>query len=548
MNFLRHSMQTLLLLAASTSALCATWEETDGEYFRRGDLTAVKRILSKESYSGDLLIQAFQTAVMSGNIELVEYLGKRGWVKTCRRDKSCAPVVYAALSKSPKMVKHVLSLGFAPAREALFFASAAVNPDDASVSNNLESVRLLCDNGANPGERQEHKEGSTVRTGLTVVEELEKRITDPVMDLGSPLSSARGIAAEAQVAEFFKKGACKKGATSSTDLDDYLVLVRAMRGGTAEIKIPAVLDKLQFRPQVERYLLYEVIASGNLDLLAQLKSRGWISRCRKEAACRPVDIAGEVGANSEILQFLASEGFELDSRNTSGGTPLMYAALHAQISPVKFLCENGADFRKRVKLEVYERSIVSIVRRSYGHAWCSSVLFGTHSKTIRDEVRGRCEGEEGGLGGPQSFVAVPECEPGTTCMSIPFPPKGRENDIRNLKALAEIFQYFKNGGCKSAQVAATCTADVAPAAVLIGRHVQLRAEPSVTSTKIETLPFGTVVKLLDGPHSCESVSGRAGQWIKIRADAYPQSTDQRQPGIEGWVFDAYVDYFPSFEP
>lgn len=546
MHLLRQFVLPMFFLfVISTSAHCATWEEGDGQHFEQGDLAAVKRVLSKETYSGDLLIEAFQTSVSSGNIDLVKYLEKRGWAKVCRNDKRCDPVLWAVLSKKhPKMVSHLLSLGFAPTSASLFMAAALVTPEDEDLTSSLEAVKILCQKGANPLQKQRRTDGPTDQIGLTVLEELETRIAEPHMDLGTTLRDARGMASEVLVAEFFRKGACRKGAVTSTEFDDFLANVRAMRDGN----LPLALDTMRFKPQVERYLLYEAIASGSLYLLEHLKSRGWISRCREHPNCRPIDVAAEMGVDLKVFQFLTSEGFEIDSRNASGGTPLMYATLNARVSAVRFLCEQGADYRKQVKLEIYDRSIMSILRRAYSSAWCSAVVFGAHAKAIQDAVRERCEGEGEVLGGPQSSIFIPECAPGTTCMSVSFPPKGRENDVRELRALAEIFQYFKNGECKPTQTIPTCTSDVASKAVIIGSNVNLRAAPNMTGERIEILPFGTVVEILDSSGTCESQSGRIGRWIKTKVLAYPQLSDQRLPTADGWVFDAHVDYFPSYEP
>ena len=347
MNFLRKAFLQVFVLASLSMPISAhsdTWEEGDGKYFEEGNVAAVKKILAKESYSGDLLIQAFNTAVLSGNIDLVKYLDKRGWVKFCRSDKSCDPVLYAVISnKHTEMIDYLISRGFAPTNSALFSSSALVTPDDETVSRSFEAVKLLCEHGANPAKKSKYTEGLSVKLEPSVLELLETRIAKPYMDLGMPLRSARGKAAENQVIEFFKKGACKKGAASTPDFDDYLAIIKAMRQGTINAEFPAMLDPKNFRPQVKTYLLYEAIASGNLELLVQLKSRGWISQCRKNASCRPFDIAAEVGSDRKIFQFLVSEGFKLDdSRNTSGGTPLMYATLNSRVDAVKFLCEHGA--------------------------------------------------------------------------------------------------------------------------------------------------------------------------------------------------------------
>lgn len=537
-------LQALLIFVLAASAHGATWEETDGRYFEEGNLGAVKRLLSKETYTGDRLIDAFRMAAWSGNVDLVKYLEQRGWGNVCRKQKSCDPVNYAVLSgKHPKMVAHLLSRGFRPTRSALFSASAQVAPDDEHFFGSLESVKLLCENGANPEEKSKYMEGSAIRVGPTVLEELEERISETHMDLGTPLRDARGVAAEVKVAEFFKKGACKKGAAASTEFDDFLAVVQAMRHGAVVAESLDVLDEKHLSHQLERYLLYEAIASGNVDLLDELKNRNWISRCRNNLACRPIDVAAEVGADLKIFQLLVSEGFEIDGHNASGGTPLMYATLNAQVDAVRFLCEHGADYRKRVKLEIHERSLISIVRRSYSSAWCSAV-FGGAASAFRDDVRLRCGVDDEGFAGPQSWISIPECVPGAECLSVSFPPRGSEKHVRQLKALADIFHYFKDGYCQPT----ACPSGVTAQAALIGGNVHLRAGPSMHSEKVDTLPFGTVVNVLDRSRMCESASSRKGRWIKIKVHEYSPYLDQREPKAEGWVFDAYVDYFPTLNP
>lgn len=534
----------LLLLVAP--AYGASWEQTDGQYFEKGDLPAVKRLLSNEQYSGDLLLDAFQMAALSGNVDLVRYLEQRGWGKACRKSRGCDPVHYALLSrKHPKMVGYLLSRGFPPTREALLSASFQVTPDLETVSGGMEAVKLLCEYGADPSARRHGESNSATQTSLTALEELEQRIAGSHM---TTLQAARGVAAEVEVAEFFKRGMCKKGAKASKDFDVFLGIIRLIARQTVDEKLLAVFEEKKFKSQVETYLLYEALATSNHELLGRLKNRGWISRCRQSATCHPFDVAAEAGSDPAILMFLVTEGFDLDNRNASGGTPLMYATLNARVDAVKFLCEHGADYRKRVKLEVYDRSIISIVRRAYSDEWCSSVISGKYPESTKEKARERCEGE-GGVLGVQTWVSIPECVPGAACMGVAFPPQSGDSDVMKLKALAEIFHQFKDGRCRSAQHGLQCTSEVAAKAVAIGNTVNLRATPSISGEMIEALPFGTVMEVLDSSGSCESVSDRAGRWIKVKVtDAYSSELGLSSTLNQGWIFDAYVDYFPSFEP
>jgi len=85
MKFLIKPLSCLALLLVSLTAHCATWEEADGQFFINGDLKAVKRILSKEKYSGDQLALAFNFASASGNVALTQYLESLGWIKACEK-------------------------------------------------------------------------------------------------------------------------------------------------------------------------------------------------------------------------------------------------------------------------------------------------------------------------------------------------------------------------------------------------------------------------------------------------------------------------------
>ena len=47
--------------------------------------------------------------------------------------------------------------------------------------------------------------------------------------------------------------------------------------------------------------------------------------------------------NSEIIELLLSQGFEVDSRDEEGTTPLMYVALSGYEGAFQMLIQNGAD-------------------------------------------------------------------------------------------------------------------------------------------------------------------------------------------------------------
>ncbi len=533
-------MTALWTFCASVSG--ATWEETDGKYFEEGDLAAVKRILAaeSESYSGALLTEAFHAAVRSGNIDLVKYLEKRGWIRACRKDKECDPILSAVFSQNLKMLEFMLSRGFPPTRMALSVASVQAEP----WSIDFEAVKLLCEKGANPAETlvlQREEKGSLVEASrTTVLQDLEARIAqeDSTGIMNSPLRHMRGTAANIQVAAFFRKGKCKTGAMASTELDDYLREVRAFQDGRLdEVKeSQPERNAARYDPRVETYLLYEAIASKNIDLLRYLRDSGWLEHCRRRSYCRPIDAAAEAGVSPETLELLLSEGFEPDTYNASQGTPLLYAAINGRVDAVKFLCRHGADFRKRIRWDIDDdRSIIHTLRLVFDMAWCASATSSKNNSMAED----RCMGVNG--------ISDPlECMPGSTCMLIPFPPKGPVEATQKLMALNEVFQYFKNGNCMPTG-GGFCVQNKAKFGTLIGDKVSLRSDPDQASGKVDVLPFGTVVHVIDNTQNCTVLAGKTGRWIKVKVKRFPWDSEREKAENEGWVFDTYVDYLSKTE-
>ncbi len=512
-------------------AWSASWEEESGKYFEEGDLDAVKRVLAEGAYSGALLIDALSLAIRSGNVDLVKYLDTRGWLKACRKDRQCDPILSAVPSKNRQMLAFMLSQGFPPTRDALFQAAAQAD---------FDAVKLLCEKGASPAGKKTWKEekSAATRTGPTVLEELERRIAEPRMNLGSPIRSASGTAAEAQIAAFFSKGLCKAGAAASPDFNVYLKEVRAFQDGNlgAVKEFQARRGDAHHDPYAETYLLYEAIASPNADLLPYLKNQGWLERCRARADCRPVDAAAEAGADSEVFALLLAEGFEADTYNTSHGTPLLYAAINGRADAVRVLCQHGADFRKIIKLEILELSIIDALRETYSGAWCAAVQNGVEKSNATAAER---------CADALNFnVPISECMPGSTCLSVPFPPKASPEATQRLMALSEVFQYFKNARCASEQ-AGQCAKNTAKFGTVIGDNVTLRSEPDQTSDKRAALPFGAVVYVTDSARNCTTVAGKTGRWIKIRVKRFALGSSQQETGSEGWVFDTYIDYMPA---
>lgn len=557
MKLLVKPLSCLALLLVSLTAHSATWEETDGQFFINGDLKAVKRILSQEKYSGDQLALALNFAATSGNIALTQYLESLGWIKACNKLRDCQPMQWASMNNpKPQMVEWLLSKGFKSDRGSLESAAVLNQPADSTVANSFAVVKIHCENGVNPLISASYLHEGKKLIEPPILERLSERLNSATQDQGYALLHARARAAEVVTTSFIKAGLCKKGAKQSTWFDDYLKLVAATRAGDTDLRkansyITANISK-EWRMIVENYLMSEAIAIKDdvrrLSMLNAYKDGTWLSRCRLTPHCSVVDVTAEMGAGKANFEFLAKEGYQLDRPNASGVTPIAYATANAQLDTVKNLCEFGADFRQTTKMEIYDRSILSIARRAYSYTWCSAVINAPISKAEREEIQNRCEYEGGSIGSPQTGVSIPECIPGKSCMGIAFPPKGTDTQIKDLKALADLFDYFKSGQCKAPNKVLSCSANTKPYAVLIADKVQLRSEADANSNKVETLPFGTMLEIIDSKRPCETISTREGRWIKVKIYSIPLGFREEFNEMQGWIFDAFVDYVPTLEP
>ena len=557
MKLLFKPLAVIMLFFASLTAYSSTWEDTDGQFFISGDLKAVKRILSKEKYSGDQLALAFNFSASSGNVSLTQYLEGLGWIKACNKLRDCQPMLWASMNNpKPQMVEWLLSKGFKSNGESLESAAVFNLPQDTTVANSFEVIKIHCENGVNPLLSKHYMHEGKKVIEAPILERLTERLNSPTQDQGFALLHARARAAEVVTTSFIKAGLCKKGALKSTWFDDYLKLVHATRAGDTDLsKANAYLAtnvSKEWQVIVENYLMSEAVTNADeaqrLAILNAFKEAGWLARCRQRASCSVVDVAAESGADKTTFNFLAKEGHKLDSPNASGVTPLAYATANAQFNVVKNLCELGADFRQTTKIEIYDRSIMSIAHRAYSYTWCSAAINAPISKADKDLTQSRCEYEGGSIGTPQTGVSIPECIPGKTCMGIAFPPKGQDKEIKDLNALAEIFDYYKNGLCKVPNKVLSCTNNTKAYAVLVADKVQLRSDANANSAKVETLPFGTMFEVIDSKRPCETVGTRESRWIKVKVHTIPLRSREEVGELNGWIFDAYIDYLPDLEP
>jgi len=494
---------------------------------------------------------------MSGNVALTQYLDSLGWIKACNKLRDCQPMLYASMNNpQPAMVEWLLSKGFKSDRGSLESAAMLNLPQENMIENSFTVVKIHCDNGVNPLLPATYMHEGKKVVEPSILERLSERLNSATQDQGFALLHARARAAEVITTSFIKAGHCKKGAKKSPWFDDYLALIATTQSGNTDLSkanafITANVSK-EWQVIVENYLMNEAITiedgAQKLAMLNAFKENSWLARCRQNPRCSLVDVAAERGADKTVFEILAKQGYKLDSPNQSGTTPLAYATANAQFNTVKTLCDFGADYRQTTRIEIYDRSIMSIARRAYSYAWCSSVINAPLSKSTKELIQNRCEYEGGSLGSPQTGIAIPECLPGKACMGIAFPPKGDDNEVKTLRAFADLFDYYKNGQCKASSKALSCTTKVKPYAVLVADKVQLRSEADVNSSKVDTMPFGTQFEVIDTKRPCETVSARDGRWIKVKVNSIPLRHPDEVRDMTGWIFDAFIDYLPTLEP
>ena len=529
-HLVRALIVGLICLINPGHVVAMAWENTDeAAAFSTGDIAAVKRILAKDhdrGYSGEQLIEALEQAILHGQVELVKYLATRGWLEVCRKAPNCHSVDWA--TDSVEMLQYLVSKGFPITIDAL---------RSASETGRLQAVEFLCDRGANPHEKYrysvyDYKQNKSVLhegTALQMLKESNSYTGKAQWSSENPLRDAQWSAAVVKVAEFIEKGLCRRGVKPSSLLAKYEQEVKALKEPNISVarQLFSPSDADAIHPTVLTYLLYEAIASGSLEILDYLKGIGWLDRCKKTPLCRPAEIAALTGAGDHLFKFLVSEGFEIDwSSSTYTGTPLHFATLAGHLVTVKSLCQQGANARYPVKLNGKSESLLTALRKSYGTTWCA--LNGQRNS----DASGVCNDEPVDIPGPN-------CVPGTSCLSIRFPPDGPQEAVQKLVKLSEVFHYLRsdscnplpNGQCPSLPVGAVV-------GTVVWDSIRLRSAPDQASTIIRTLKYGQELSIIDTNSDCVTVGSKAGHWVKVR-DKWDSSSS------EGWVFDAYLDYLPD---
>jgi hypothetical protein len=201
-----RAVAALALIALPISGFGAAWESSkEAESFRKGDVASVKRILQKVTYSEPLILEAFPTAVSSGNVELVKYLASLGWLEVCRKDRYCQPIHVAAQYGRVDTIRYLMAQGFdahavtPPTTRGEGGKNSALHL--AAGIGHIGAVMLLCEQGVDANLKNEY--------GKTALG--DAKYTAGTGSLGATKKEDARIRANvAKVIEYLESGQCKK--------------------------------------------------------------------------------------------------------------------------------------------------------------------------------------------------------------------------------------------------------------------------------------------------------------------------------------------------
>jgi ankyrin repeat protein len=144
------------------------------------------------------------------------------------------------------------------------------------------------------------------------------------------------------------------GAARAAWEDEYPAERKAFEGGKIKavkrvIEMDSQRPDRHFNPDAPVYgdpltqaFLYAV-ASGNTELIEYLKQIGWVDIC-KRLFCPVVPVAARRG-DIHMIRYLLAQGFEINKHG--GAAALKSAALGGHLDTVRFLCEQGADNKRK---------------------------------------------------------------------------------------------------------------------------------------------------------------------------------------------------------
>lgn len=285
------------------------------------------------------------------------------------------PLHYAAEWQYKDAISSLLSKG---ANVNAKNANGEIPLFSAVKTNNPEIIKLIIDGGSSVNTRDNL--GSTL-LHMAVRWDAQKSI-ETLIDQGininaqnsagkSPLAEA-ALAGKSDIAEYL----IKKGADiNSCDTNGVTILMDAIKG--QNVDIVKLLLSYGGNPNIQDIngsnSFHEAAYQGNIELIKLIRDSGANALARDKQGNTPFsivinkdfDIIKEVlnnnynitdsdgntpihiivttNASNSLLQELIKEGFPLDTRNSSGYTPLNYAIENNDLATSTILLENGAN-------------------------------------------------------------------------------------------------------------------------------------------------------------------------------------------------------------
>ncbi len=195
-----------VLSLPSVPGSAASWEDArpkEARAFRTGNLEEVKRIVERygEAFHGPDLAIALYFAASSGNVEVMKYLKSRGWLERCReqQDDPCLPLHAAANEGAgTNMLGFLIAEGFQVNERGPLLMSPMFM---AAKSGHLETVRYLCEAGADPNVKDDEGTSALQRANTQL---------GAVSLHSDPKENARIKANIKKVIQYLESGQCKK--------------------------------------------------------------------------------------------------------------------------------------------------------------------------------------------------------------------------------------------------------------------------------------------------------------------------------------------------
>jgi hypothetical protein len=403
-------------------------------YFQRGNLQAVKTLF--DSTPGEqIFTSSIFDGVRSGNIELIKYLKGRGWLKCpWNGENDCNYLSAAIMSGKLEVVEYVLESGF-PIDIGILRVAAMQGK--ASVFD------LFCKAGINFSEKFEYQiyeQGKGYKTvKANIADYMETNLSSALgVDSRGIYETIHILSDMAISLEYLKSGAChtENGRLVLQKYSDIFRSIKHKKLSEVQTSLEDLnLDSLH--PFIKVRILYDVLLSGNMELLNYLDDLSLFDTCHALKFCYPLHAVAENGSSPNIANYLLSKGFSPSKKtHARGASALYFAVMNSNEKMVKVLCDNGADINEKLdKIYYGNTSTVKNLREAYWYRWCDLNI------TVSPKVRDSCD-----ILGP---IDIAECELGADCLSVKFPPNGPRTTVDDLIRLSKIDNFFRNNKCSS---------------------------------------------------------------------------------------------------